>query len=121
MIRIGLTVATLITMPLEANITYSVKPRSKIVEKESISGDINVTATGRTRAELTMGFNSLELAEYIQIRQYCLPYVVNRFYVRVINTIGTLIFDGFAYIMIDSEDIAYDANKYSFNITIKAL
>ncbi|MDZ4786732.1 MAG: hypothetical protein SGJ02_11725 [bacterium] len=120
MLRIGLTLATLINMPLEANVSYSRKPRSKIVELETTSGDINVTATGRTRAELTMEFDSLELSEYTQIQQYCLPYVVDRFYVQILNTIGTLIFDGFAYIIIDSEDIAFDANKYSFKITIKS-
>ena len=121
MLKIGLTAGTLINMPNEANINYKKKPRSKIVEKETVSGDVNITATGRTRTELTIGYNNLELTEYQQLQQYCLPYVVDRFYVQVINTLGTLIFDGFAYLMIDSEDIGYNANKYSFNITIKAI
>jgi hypothetical protein len=121
MLKIGLTSGTLITMPQEANNAYAKQPRSKLVEKETTSGDINVTATGRTRSEIKLEYENLELSEYDLVKQYCHPYVIDRFYVQISNTLGTLIFDGFAYLIMNSEKIDYDAKQYSFSLVIKSI
>lgn len=121
MLKIGLTSGSLTNMPREANVAYSNEPRSKLVEKETVSGDVNVTATGRTRSEVSLGYQYIELSEYNLIKQYCHPYVIDRFYVQITNTLGTLVFDGFAYLMMDNESISHDAKQYSFSLKIKSI
>jgi len=121
MLKIGLTSGSLVTMPLEANKVYARQPRSKLVEKETVSGDVNVTATGRTRSQISLGYKYIELSEYNTVKAYCFPYVVDRFYVQITNSLGALIFDGFAYIKMGSEEIAYDGKQYSFDLEVKAI
>lgn len=121
MLKIGLTSGTLQTMPHEDNSPYDISPRARVIDKESISGDANITVTGRTRKQVALKYKYKELSEYETIRPWCFPYVVDRFWVQVTNSIGTLIYDDWAYIIMSDEKISHDGKQYSFSLLIKEL
>ncbi len=120
MFYLGLTSTSLTQMALTANAPKANTPRSKLIEKETVGGDLNITVTGRTRAEVTVPYQEIEKAEYDQLKQYCYPYVVNKVWARVTNGTGDLIFDGYAFAKMQSEKITRDNNKFTLNVEITA-
>jgi hypothetical protein len=96
-----------------------------IVTKRSIQGDLNVTQTGKNKKsfvitwEFTFKNNSTAggIENYDDLVVFCNQ--SSQYYVKIRNKADTsAIFDGFAYLMLSTEQVKYDSQFYNFTLTI---
>ena len=119
MIKIGLTLETLITMPFEGNIGINWKDIRKIDEKTTFQGQTNITITGQNRRVFEAVFEYLSKSDYEKIIQF--DFLPQSLFVKIMNTEEILLFDGLGFINVEDKSLDSDSNLYYCKIIISEI
>jgi len=106
---------------------YSDIAYEAIESDESINNVVHTTRSGQRYSRSTgvpiityrVVFDTLEKSEYEAIRQFCSPRSIKNYYVRYKNSEDTVIFEGFARLVISDIQIDKDSRLYAFGVEIE--
>lgn len=122
MIYIGLNNSLLNKIALEQD-SISEESTMRVIAQTSVFGVPNFSTSGADKKIYTINFDSVENAEFDFIKQFCVPYISQKMWVKIDDSlpVPNLLFENWAFLVLENVTKNYNYSKVSFAIKVYQL